>query len=428
MKKIRTYLKITTLALLTILVFTATACNKEEKIPTLPKIITSAAYDITENSFSMDASFIAAGMNNSIEVGSEVISDKGVCWGTEPNPNIDGDKISTGSGVYAFYLTINGLKSGTTYYFRTYTISSSGIEYGDQRNVTTLGQLAYTLPYVERFARSQFLPPFWNMIDHDGDEENWYAYTSRFRGAISDSYSGGTITPYNFLVTPKIALQGSGINLSWNVGATHLRDYEEHYKVIVSEQPFTAENCTTVGTIVFEETLTAETGRTLVLRSVSLSSYSGKDIYVAWVHYNCTDQDGLVVTDIRIGSSENPAPTTSPVLGIIAVDDITPLSLDVSVSIPDDGGLTVIRRGFCYSKVSPATIDDTVVEVAVTSATAAAFSAVLDAERGESYFIRAFAVNAEGMSYSSEISVTTPPYVKTVLFSEDFASGITDFG
>ena len=419
MNKIYIQCKIVLFALLLMLPIVV-ACSKEEVLPVVPEVITSAAYDITENSFSIKGTIVTNG--------DAAISGRGICWGTDPNPTIDGSKLEADNSSGEFSLTVTGLKSGTTYYFRTYVTTASGTEYGDQRNVITQGQLAYTLPFVERFLGGQFLPAYWSMIDHDGDDENWYAYTSRFRGAISDSWSGGALTPYNFLVTPKITMQGSQINLSWNVGATHHSDFAEHYKVVVSEQPFTEANCTSIGTVVFEETLTATAARTLVLRTVSLSSYVGKDIYVAWIHFDCSNEDGLVVTDMMIESSEQPIVTAAPTFGALAINNVTPVSANVSATIPNDGGLSVIRRGFCYSKVSPATLDDIVVEVAVTSATAAAFSADLNMDRDETYFVKAFAVNAEGISYSNEVSVTTPLNDKTVLFFEDFALGISDFG
>ena len=418
MNKIYIQCKIALFALLLMLPIVV-ACSKDEVPPVMAEIITSAAYNITENSFSIGGTVVTNG--------DAAISGRGICWGTDPNPGIDGNKLEADNSSGEFSLTVTGLKSGTTYYFRTYVTTALGTEYGDQRNVVTLGQLSYTLPFVERFSGA-FLPAFWSTIDHDGDEEDWYAYTSRFRGAISDSWSGGALTPYNFLITPKIAMRGSQINLSWNVGATHNSDYAEHYKVVVSEQPFTADNCTTVGTVVFEETLTAASARTLLLRSVSLASYSGKDVYVAWVHFDCSNEDGLVVTDVLIESLEQPVATVAPTFGALTIDDVTPVSANVRATISNDGGLSVIRRGFCYSKVSPATLDDIVVEVAVTSATAAAFSADLNMDRDETYFVKAFAVNAEGISYSSEVSVTTPLNDKTVLFFEDFASGISDFG
>ena len=419
MKKIYLHLKVVLSMLLAASI--VLACNKDDAPPVKPKVITSVAYDITEISFSV--------AGNITMDGDVTITERGVCWGTVPNPDINGNKeVSIAASSGEFPVIVTGLKSGTLYYFRSFVTGPFGTEYGDQRNVTTQGQLSYTLPFVERFLKNQFLPTFWSMIDHDGDDENWYAYTSRFRGAISDSYSGGALTPYNFLVTPKINLQGSQITLSWNVGATH-PDCEEHYKVVVSEQPFTENNCTSVGTIVFEETLTSVAVRTLVLRTISLDAYKGKDVYVAWVHYNCSNQDGLVVTDIQIESAEQSINTTTPVLGTLSADGITPVSADVSSIVSDDGGLTVIRKGFCYSATSPATIGDNVVDISIASSSAsAAFTETLSLNRAESYFVRAFAVNAEGISYSNEVSITTPASVKEVIFSEDFALGVSDFG
>ena len=395
--------------------FLAQACQKDETPPQLPKVITAAAANLTEISFQ-------CGGDIKLE-GSNAVTERGICWGLEPNPTIDGSKLAAGQGAGEFSLSIADLKSGTVYFFRAYATSASGTAYGDQRSVTTLGQLAYTLPMVERFTSNQFLPPFWSSIDHDGDGEDWYAYTSRFRGAISDSYNGDALTPYNFLISPKIALSGSQIKLEWNVGATSLGYPEEQYKVLISDTPFTAANCASVGTLLFEETLGDDAGRTLLPRSVSLDAYTGKDVYIAWVHYNCSDQDGLVLTDIRVGSAAQPAVVTAPSVGGLTAANISPESVDVSTVISLDGGVTVVRRGFCYAEGALPTIADAFVDIAVTAASAATpFNATLALEPGKSYSVRAYAVNAAGTSYSSEVQVVTPATVKTVLLSENFAT------
>ena len=395
--------------------FLVQACQKDESLPQLPKLITAAAGSVTETSFQ-------TGGDIKLE-GDHAVTERGLCWGTEPNPTIEGNKLAAGQGVGEFSLSIADLKSGTVYFFRAYATSASGTAYGDQRSVTTLGQLAYTLPVVERFMGNQFLPPFWTSIDFDGDGEDWYAYTSRFRGAISDSYNGDPLTPYNFLVSPKIALSGSQIKLEWNVGATSLGYPEEQYKVLISETPFTSTTCATVGTLLFEETLGDDAGRTLLPRSVSLDAYTGKDVYIAWVHYNCSDQDGLVLTDIRVGSAAQPAVVMPASVGGLAAANIGPESADVSAVISLDGGVTVVRRGFCYAEGALPTVNDDFVDIAVTAATAATpFAATLALEPGKNYTIRAYAVNAAGISYSSEVQVVTPATVKTVLLWEDFVT------
>lgn len=77
---------------------------------------------------------------NSIETGgdiptsyTETISERGIVWGTSPNPNIIGqlpNKIPSGDGTGSYSVTISGLTPVTTYYIRAYAIISSGSTQG----------------------------------------------------------------------------------------------------------------------------------------------------------------------------------------------------------------------------------------------------------------------------------------------------------
>ena len=63
----------------------------------------------------------------------------GVCWGTEPNPGIDGNHTAEGEGaiVGSFSSTLEGLTPSTTYYVRAYVVSDYGLAYGSQLSFTT---------------------------------------------------------------------------------------------------------------------------------------------------------------------------------------------------------------------------------------------------------------------------------------------------
>jgi len=392
-------------------------CSKDEVLPQLPSIITATVSDISE---------VSATAGGKIEdSGSSAIIETGICWSINPNPTVEDNKITAAQNGESFSVSITGLKSGITYFVRAYATTPNGTGYGDQRSFTTEGQLALTLPFMERFKGAAFPPQYWQMIDHDGDGYQWYAYNNRFIGAMSDSYSddGDDLSPYNFLISPKITISGANPKLEWNIGSAHLTYVEEHYKVVVSTAKFTEENCTSTGDVVFEETLDTDAGRTLVNRSVDMSAYAGKDVYIAWVHYDCVGVYALLLADIRIGSAENPAPVTTPVIGDLSVGDAFPGSTGVSSIITNDGGVNVVERGFCYSKSPNPTIENEVVDVAaVVSNVFSSFSADLDLEPATTYYVRAFAKNAVGVTYSAEQTVVVPNVSSIVLLDESFAT------
>ena len=62
---------------------------------------------------------------------------RGVCWGTMPNPDIDGDHTTEETGIGSFSSTLEGLNPNTTYYVRAYVVSDHGLAYGSEQSFTT---------------------------------------------------------------------------------------------------------------------------------------------------------------------------------------------------------------------------------------------------------------------------------------------------
>lgn len=66
------------------------------------------------------------------------VTERGVCWNTEPTPTIDNFKLlSTTTGSGAFTIDAIGLNKSTTYYIRAYAINEKGISYGEELTFTT---------------------------------------------------------------------------------------------------------------------------------------------------------------------------------------------------------------------------------------------------------------------------------------------------
>ena len=75
------------------------------------------------------------------EVKSEngwAVTERGVCWGTEPNPTPSDSHTVDGEGVGAFTSEMTGLEPGTKYYVRAYAKNAAGTGFGAERSFTTL--------------------------------------------------------------------------------------------------------------------------------------------------------------------------------------------------------------------------------------------------------------------------------------------------
>lgn len=110
--------------------------NREEIVSlvftdTSPFIVTtSEPSDITATS-----AFVGGTVN--VPEGGHVFQ-LGVCWGTEPTPDIDGSHTSEETGTGSFSSTLDSLSPNTTYYVRAYAVSDNGLAYGEELTFTTM--------------------------------------------------------------------------------------------------------------------------------------------------------------------------------------------------------------------------------------------------------------------------------------------------
>ena len=158
----------------------------------------------------------------------------------------------------------------------------------------------------ESFEGSTFPPSGWTTIDQDGDGEDWFMYDyagtaqSGTNSAASASWTSaaGALTPNNFLITPAIT-PVAGESLRYYV-APQDPDYAgEKYFVKISTTGTSASDFTTV---LFSETLTTADAD-WKMQVFSLDAYAGQQIYIAFVHNDCTDMFYIKFDDIAVGTS-----------------------------------------------------------------------------------------------------------------------------
>ncbi len=97
--------------------------------PSSTSVATATPTDITATSA------VAGGMVMLPE-GTHVFL-RGVCWGTEPSPDIDGEHTTEETGIGSFSSTLEGLNPNTTYFMRAYAVSDHGLAYGNELSFTT---------------------------------------------------------------------------------------------------------------------------------------------------------------------------------------------------------------------------------------------------------------------------------------------------
>ena len=95
----------------------------------LPTITTSTASNIIQNE--------AVSGGNVVSNGGSAVTQRGVCWSTNPSPTLIDNSKASGNGLGRFTTALSGLSSNTSYYVRAYATNSQGTAYGNQISFKT---------------------------------------------------------------------------------------------------------------------------------------------------------------------------------------------------------------------------------------------------------------------------------------------------
>ena len=93
-------------------------------VDTIPVVVTYTVKEITYCSAVPSGQVLCSG-------GQEV-EERGICYGTEPLPTVEGTHVALGNGLGPFECQLTDLISETTYFVRAYAICTEGTYYGDQ--------------------------------------------------------------------------------------------------------------------------------------------------------------------------------------------------------------------------------------------------------------------------------------------------------
>ena len=98
-------------------------------VDTIPLVDTYTVKDVTCCSAVPSGQVLSGG-------GQEVM-ERGICYGTEPIPTVEGMHVAVGSGVGSFVCQLTDLMPETRYYVCAYAVCTKGVYYGDQLTFDT---------------------------------------------------------------------------------------------------------------------------------------------------------------------------------------------------------------------------------------------------------------------------------------------------
>ena len=156
----------------------------------------------------------------------------------------------------------------------------------------------------------------WLSIDADGDGYSWsnskiYSQTESgyqsWHSAMSHSCMETTpLTPDNYLATTKKYLITETSKLHFYVSAENKNYSQEHYGIAISTKSnYKVADFKTI----FEETLIKEDNPSSshgvwYERTIDLSEYAGQEVYIAFRHFNCTDQFWINIDNVELTTTD----------------------------------------------------------------------------------------------------------------------------
>ncbi|MEM6721607.1 MAG: hypothetical protein AAF611_19930 [Bacteroidota bacterium] len=406
-----------------LIVFLLFNCSEDDTTASLPSIGITAIGDIGLESMTVTSTITS-------ENGA-LVTERGLCWSTSPNPTTDDTTTSDGTGSGTFTSTMTNLAVNTNYYLRAYAVNSVGVAYSTGEEFGTF------LPEVSTNTISSVMP---NAIDISAEVINQGSTDLTERGicwgisvnpTINDNTvsSGTGVGSYTGTLTDLVEdttyyIRAYAVN---SLGISYGNEIELNTSLpmltTTAVTNFTATSAESGGEV------TDEGGSSVVAKGVCWSTTPNPTI-----DDNTTNDGGSAgsFTSVLTGLTANTiyyvrayATNTTgtsygneiefsidlPVVQTESVSYITVSTTEVQATVTEEGTASVTERGVCWSTNPNPTTDDnslangTGVGTYTTSINGLAEDGV--------YYIRAYATSSVGTAYGEEIEFANNDCIDT---------------
>ncbi|WP_316749301.1 hypothetical protein [Pedobacter gandavensis] len=369
--------------------------------------------------------------------GGADIARKGLCWSLNTNPTINDYSTVNGSGMDAFTATMTNLLPNTLYYVRAYGLNKIGVAYGIERTFLTnaFPTLTVTSPVTNIHA---------TIATSGGEITNDGRTPILTRGITWNTTGNPTIALPSKTVDNSASGTGSFIaqmtglteNTTYYVrayasnavgtsyGSQVLFSTQEVELPLIGTKPATlisSRSVTTGGNITYDggipvtkrgicwNTSPAPTAD-LPTNMVDLKAGAGNfDTVISGLLPGTTYYLRAYAINSK-GTSYGQEETFStlkelPVVSGVTIADITLVSVKAGAVVTADGGAALSAKGFVWNTTGNPTLSD---QVLSSGPGIGSISEILTGLNSElTYFIKAFATNSEGTSYSANETIFT---------------------
>ena len=371
-------------------------------------------------------------------LGGEVMTDgrmavtaRGICYGTNPDPVIDGLHSTDGSGLGAFTTTLKDLEHNTIYYARAYATNRKGTAYGEQVKFTTeLGVPIVITDSVYRITAHSAKCK--GHVESDGgyavtkkgtcwsrqpdptvDDEctNDGSGIGEFTSTLNNLLENTTYYVRTYATNATSTVYGEQIIITTLDGLAVVKTDSVNN---VSATGFTA-----FGTVVSDCDIpvtargfcystsqypTIEDEHTTVGKG--LGSFQGniRNLSIGTTYYIRAYATNATATVY----GEQIVITTLDGLAVVKTDSVNSITANGFTAygmVVSDSDIPVTSRGFCYSRQQYPTIEDA--HTTSGKGLGEFKSNITKIEYGTTYYVRAYATNATATTYGEQIAVKT---------------------
>ena len=397
---------------------------------------------VTLDSASNILSITASCTYHVIADGNTNLNNHGLCWSTTPYPTLNDSVTIEGTVLGNFTVQLSNLTPGTTYYLRAYATNEIGTAYSNQIAFITLTIPTVTTAEVSNI--SFFSAMSGGEVLATGVPEitaRGICWSTSQNPTINDNHStdsggNGSFTSnmvelnlHTHYYVRAYAINSSGIAYGNQVSFTTLNTPSISTKTVTNITGSTA-NC--------GGNITSDGGGAILTKGICWSSSPNPTINDSikidtTSSYNFTcEMTGLSLGTtyyvkafasngggLVYGAQRNFTTKDIPTITLDSATNVTSTSASCTYHISQTGGMQVTAKGICYSTSPNPTLEDSVVAGTANTGTLQ----LQELTPNTTYYVRAYATNGIGTSYSNQITFTTltiPTLANTTILDVSF--------